>query len=142
MEWSRLARMLGAAHAECPSCGEAADAHPDGSFEERGTLEGSDREVLRCRHCGAGMTVRHARLTGRRRLELIDPAAWGRMEDDWYRQHPISEVSVPEAERLEPRELAGRLREAGVEGEPLLFLVAEAAWISEDEARRLIDLDG
>lgn len=109
-------------------------------FEPRGTWADSDHPVFRCINCGAGIIVR-ARRVVRARVELIDLDEWGRMEYRWGRENPLPATEVPATpsagELVEQMRAASGAGAGG--GEHLVHLIAEAAEISEDEARRMLE---
>jgi hypothetical protein len=106
-------------------------------FEPRGTWEDSEHPVFRCINCGNGIIVRRRRVIPGARVELIDLDVWGRMEYRWGRENPLPATEVPPTPS--PDELVEQLRSVAGSGDHLVFLVAEAAEISEDEARRLLE---
>jgi hypothetical protein len=106
-------------------------------FEPRGTWEDSEHPVFRCINCGNGIVVRQRRLIRGARVELIDLDVWGRMEYRWGRENPLPATEVPATPSAD--QLVEQLRADAVSGEHLVHLVAEAAEITEAEARKLLE---
>jgi hypothetical protein len=122
----------------CPSCRQPGDVGARMRwFEPRGTWEDSEHPVFRCINCGNGIIVRRRRVIPGARVELIDLDVWGRMEYRWGRENPLPATEVPPTPS--PDELVDQLRSVAGSGDHLVYLVAEAAEISEDEARRLLE---
>lgn len=106
-------------------------------FEPRGLWEATEHPVFRCINCGNGIVVRQRRLIPGARVELIDLDVWGRMEYRWGRENPLPATEVPPTPSA--HELVAQLRPLAGSGEHLVHLIAEAAEISEAEARGLLE---
>src|SRR5256885_1106211 len=64
----------------CPNCGNRGETRLDSdAFDARGMYEG--KPVRKCRQCGAGVFVLPPR-----RVKLIDPQLWHRIEAAWAAQ--------------------------------------------------------
>ena len=123
---------------DCPQCGERGSLGAHGRlFEERGTLPDGDDLVYRCVNCGCGIATRRRRGRLGIRARLIDPDVWGRMEYCWGRENPLPETDAPPV--LDPAALLREFLAAGVTGDHLVHLVAEAAELPTRDVRALLD---
>lgn len=122
----------------CPQCGERGSLGAHGRlFESRGTLPDTDDEVYRCVNCGCGVATRRRRGRLGTRARMIDPDVWGRMEYRWGRENPLPETEA--APILDPTALLREFIAAGVTGEHLVHLVAEAVELPAADVRQLLD---
>ena len=122
----------------CPHCGERGSLGAHGRlFEERGALPDGGDPVYRCVNCGCGIATKRRRGRPGMRARLIDPDVWGRMEYSWGRENPLPETEA--APVLDPESLLREFKAAGVTGDHLVHLVAEAAELPAGEVRALLD---
>jgi hypothetical protein len=121
----------------CPGCDVCGEAGGMTMFAERGSDERGS-ELLRCSNCGCGFSVVPSGLLRRKpRVELIDPDVWARMELAWERSNPLPSTAAPATP--DPHELAAGLLMAGLSGPHVVHQLAEAADLTEADARRLLD---
>jgi hypothetical protein len=122
----------------CPQCNERGSLGAHGRlFEERGTMPDGGDEVFRCVNCGCGVAIRRRRGRLGTRARMVDPDEWGRMEYCWGRENPLPETEA--APVVDPTAILREFIAAGLSGEHLVHLVAEAAELPAGDVRALLD---